>query len=108
MIRRPPRSTRTDTLFPYATLCRSASRHVGGDGDGALAPRLRHDMGFALMEAGVEDRVLHALLVEEFGQHFRFFDRHSADQDRLALFLMPADGAGDAAELVFHDRKSVV
>src|SRR3546814_4044491 len=24
MIRRPPRSTRTDTLFPYATLCRSA------------------------------------------------------------------------------------
>src|SRR3546814_15337811 len=23
MIRRPPRYTRTDTLFPYATLCRS-------------------------------------------------------------------------------------
>src|SRR3546814_14693815 len=23
-IRRPPRSTRTDTLFPYTTLCRSA------------------------------------------------------------------------------------
>src|SRR3546814_10238653 len=23
MIRRPPRSTRTDTLFPYTTLCRS-------------------------------------------------------------------------------------
>src|SRR3546814_3937249 len=23
MIRRPPRSTRTDTLFPYPTLCRS-------------------------------------------------------------------------------------
>src|SRR3546814_18600848 len=31
MIRRPPRSTRTDTLFPYTTLCRSA----GGDGRGA-------------------------------------------------------------------------
>src|SRR3546814_6075041 len=27
MIRRPPRSTRTDTLFPYTTLFRSA-RHV--------------------------------------------------------------------------------
>src|SRR3546814_2012873 len=25
MIRRPPRSTRTDTLFPYTTLCRSKS-----------------------------------------------------------------------------------
>src|SRR3546814_9165816 len=26
MIRRPPRSTRTDTLFPYTTLCRSGHR----------------------------------------------------------------------------------
>src|SRR3546814_1127391 len=28
MIRRPPRSTRTDTLFPYTTLFRSQSRGV--------------------------------------------------------------------------------
>src|SRR3546814_246500 len=28
MIRRPPRSTRTDTLFPYTTLFRSYSDHV--------------------------------------------------------------------------------
>src|SRR3546814_7964305 len=27
MIRRPPRSTRTDTLFPYTTLFRSAEEH---------------------------------------------------------------------------------
>src|SRR3546814_3077783 len=27
MIRRPPRSTRTDTLFPYTTLFRSRPRH---------------------------------------------------------------------------------
>src|SRR3546814_8717181 len=27
MIRRPPRSTRTDTLFPYTTLFRSGQRH---------------------------------------------------------------------------------
>src|SRR3546814_2524228 len=27
MIRRPPRSTRTDTLFPYTTLFRSAAQH---------------------------------------------------------------------------------
>src|SRR3546814_15906344 len=26
MIRRPPRSTRTDTLFPYPTVCRSAQQ----------------------------------------------------------------------------------
>src|SRR3546814_4173317 len=29
MIRRPPRSTRTDTLFPYTTLFRSARVHAG-------------------------------------------------------------------------------
>src|SRR3546814_15312200 len=29
MIRRPPRSTRTDTLFPYTTLFRSAGSPVG-------------------------------------------------------------------------------
>src|SRR3546814_4828840 len=28
MIRRPPRSTRTDTLFPYTTLFRSAAGHA--------------------------------------------------------------------------------
>src|SRR3546814_13506879 len=44
MIRRPPRSTRTDTLFPYTTLFRSQHRHfltiarAAADvaGDGAL------------------------------------------------------------------------
>src|SRR3546814_20549179 len=58
MIRRPPRSTRTDTLFPYTTLFRSAAarlraadlrpRRQGAVGDrsgaapaGARAPRLR-------------------------------------------------------------------
>src|SRR3546814_8994861 len=35
MIRQPPRSTRTDTLFPYTTLFRSLLRHVDRD------PRLR-------------------------------------------------------------------
>src|SRR3546814_6303171 len=37
MIRRPPRSTRTDTLFPYATACRSAAAKV----DRRRAPRFR-------------------------------------------------------------------
>src|SRR3546814_11665372 len=30
MIRRPPRSTRTDTLFPYTTLFRSRTERLGG------------------------------------------------------------------------------
>src|SRR3546814_6009080 len=40
MIRRPPRSTRTDTLFPYTTLFRSGFRHPGlhdYEGEGGLA-----------------------------------------------------------------------
>src|SRR3546814_6281102 len=44
MIRRPPRSTRTDTLFPYTTLFRSgaAARSVGGRSrDGKTLPWLR-------------------------------------------------------------------
>src|SRR3546814_6043794 len=31
MIRRPPRSTRTDTLFPYTTLFRSVSFEINND-----------------------------------------------------------------------------
>src|SRR3546814_17399781 len=41
MIRRPPRSTRTDTLFPYTTLFRSA--HVMAKFLAPHADRLRHD-----------------------------------------------------------------
>src|SRR3546814_5990619 len=40
MIRRPPRSTRTDTLFPYTTLFRSANlRSTGGRQVDDLAER---------------------------------------------------------------------
>src|SRR3546814_17643034 len=38
MIRRPPRSTRTDTLFPYTTLFRSIDQRAAMEaGDGAWA-----------------------------------------------------------------------
>src|SRR3546814_4540767 len=37
MIRRPPRSTRTDTLFPYTTLFRSAGTGRGICASGRLA-----------------------------------------------------------------------
>src|SRR3546814_2885927 len=47
MIRRPPRSTRTDTLFPYTTLFRServAGRSKLGEGTGGGDPWQRHDL----------------------------------------------------------------
>src|SRR3546814_12204601 len=37
MIRRPPRSTRPDTLFPYTALFRSSDTIRGGEGDDLLA-----------------------------------------------------------------------
>src|SRR3546814_2282150 len=40
MIRRPPRSTRTDTLFPYTTLFRSPARRDAGRG--GCRRRCRH------------------------------------------------------------------
>src|SRR3546814_1913673 len=52
MIRRPPRSTRTDTLFPYTTLFRSLQpvqradrqpRRTRAHRDGAVARPCRHD-----------------------------------------------------------------
>src|SRR3546814_1825401 len=48
MIRRPPRSTRTDTLFPYTTLCRSG-----------LAPH-----GFGLRLHATDGAIQHAGAVE--------------------------------------------
>src|SRR3546814_2160734 len=40
MIRRPPRSTRTATLFPYTTLCRSLRAADGVVHDGLIDPRV--------------------------------------------------------------------
>src|SRR3546814_13576880 len=40
MIRRPPRSTRTDTLFPYTTLFRSVFLERGAAPDAALVLRV--------------------------------------------------------------------
>src|SRR3546814_15629570 len=44
MIRRPPRSTRTDTLFPYTTLFRSLSAWIfdAGNDFRCCARRVRH------------------------------------------------------------------
>src|SRR3546814_9801344 len=59
MIRRPPRSTRTDTLFPYTTLFRSdhveaveAGRHVEGRREDALGEA---EMGVDVLVA-LDDR----------------------------------------------------
>src|SRR3546814_17200034 len=57
MIRRPPRSTRTDTLFPYTTLFRSLLARATVDVDGEL---VAHGAGRQ------EDR---GLLVQQLRRH---------------------------------------
>src|SRR3546814_16536000 len=50
MIRRPPRSTRTDTLFPYTTLCRSHGRAAGGAYEDQGIPALQSWLDGALTQ----------------------------------------------------------
>src|SRR3546814_6922024 len=73
MIRRPPRSTRTDTLFPYTTLFRSVWRQEpeagAGGADriaydaGLMAAEIVHDDDIARLEAG--DQLLANIRSEE-------------------------------------------
>src|SRR3546814_12533667 len=68
MIRRPPRATRTDTLFPYTTLFRSLVVRRGDQLHAALFHRLddpaepRAAIGIVLIEDGAE------AVAEVFGQ----------------------------------------
>src|SRR3546814_12971746 len=74
MIRRPPRSTRTDTLFPYTTLCRSHAPFVGADTQklGRMAAEGDWDEGTAGSESvDIMDRYVERLLQDFDGAAFR-------------------------------------
>src|SRR3546814_6918238 len=58
MIRRPPRSTRTDTLFPYTTLFRS----VGHDDDIQALRRIRQQCALAAIGGPVVPHELKAAM----------------------------------------------
>src|SRR3546814_13415390 len=108
MIRRPPRSTRTDTLFPYTTLFRSQHRLKAGE-----LLLMQEDVGILQVARhllGVGDEVrrevaaveLHALDDVELGlQALRLLDR----DDALVADFLRRLGDHLAAGL---DRKSVV
>src|SRR3546814_6373632 len=65
MIRRPPRSTRTDTLLPYTTLFRSRARRAPDQRHEFVAEALRlgHEAGNAQIVAA--QRLGHALAAGE-------------------------------------------
>src|SRR3546814_3135837 len=62
MIRRPPRSTRTDTLFPYTTLFRSGGLTLPGDQAFALHDTYGFPIDLTLEMAGEQ-----GLTVDEKG-----------------------------------------
>src|SRR3546814_10537437 len=73
MIRQPPRSTRTDTLFPYTTLFRSAGAAVLADIFGIVADEAVALAGHAVLDLagrGDLEALLHTALGLELG-HFR-------------------------------------
>src|SRR3546814_15743820 len=59
LIRRPPRSTRTDTLFPYTTLFRSGGIRLDG------GEELIYDLGAHLHR---HEAVLGAVVAEDVGE----------------------------------------
>src|SRR3546814_15117023 len=82
MIRRPPRSTRTDTLFPYTTLFRSA---------------MQADRSGAAEHAGEERIVAErsaAAVVGDFGIEGRTVERDCAAVLRLQQILTLDDVEG--------------
>src|SRR3546814_13248468 len=74
LIRRPPRSTRTDTLFPYTTLFRSLQ---------PLAPHQHHDGHFQPALAHQRDQGRRLAL----GAALAPVEDHAADGDRKSTRL---------------------
>src|SRR3546814_18586917 len=66
MIRRPPRSTRTDTLFPYTTLFRS---HRIGLGTAVDRQRALVERGADLRDRRELEPVIDDMLVHIVGEH---------------------------------------
>src|SRR3546814_4507042 len=88
MIRRPPRSTRTDTLFPYTTLFRSAAQLAADFGLYGLDRLLkaRHGLLIEGGDADVADVVLGAVA------HRLDLDDVARDGDLEGLLVAAPDG----------------
>src|SRR3546814_1141271 len=96
MFRRPPRSTRTDTLFPYTTLFRSvAPRRQGADDLSDIADEAHVEHAVGLVEDEVRDAVeTHVALVQQVHEASGRGDQN-VDPARQRAHLRPL---GDAAE----------
>src|SRR3546814_15233137 len=80
MIRRPPRSTRTDTLFPYTTLFRSEGVAQGVEGRLHHVVRIRrpHRLGDHVVYPERLENRAHRTAGDDAGAHRRGTDHHAA------------------------------
>src|SRR3546814_1909458 len=125
MRRRPPRSTRTDTLFPYTTLFRSSQRTGGNTGDPAvvgveleqerIVDRTRDQHRLALVRQRIHDPVEVAVRARDPAGAVDVRAVHVAQadlevetpglEDRRVQDALVVD-PGDTLVIVVLDRKS--
>src|SRR3546814_10787252 len=81
MVRRPPRSTRTDTLFPYTTLFRSGLVDSNDLPLNVSREMIQESPVLAAIQKGVANRILSELdkLAEKDGEaYLKFWDNFGA------------------------------
>src|SRR3546814_2433321 len=100
MIRRPPRSTRTDTLCPYTTLFRSAIVLRCGSIHGREGEKMRkvRDYDAELRALNDKAKALKARKVQQLGELVTSTGADALDLDTLAGALLAAVEAADANE----------
>src|SRR3546814_4959034 len=97
MRRRPPRSTRTDTLFPFTTLFRSWNLYVGGNGGArpAHAQLLAEDLDTET-------------LVRSIDRYLMWYVRTADRLERTAAWQRKLPGGIDQVKrVVMHDALGI-
>src|SRR3546814_4195851 len=92
MIRRPPRSTRTDTLFPYTTLFRSA-KQLKSDGS------IKDPLIIKLTNQILDD---YRLTISQLGTRLKYFTAAS-----LAKYLQEGELAPEDIDVISFGRQQI-
>src|SRR3546814_8275754 len=104
MIRRPPRSTRTDTRVPYRTLCRSGTRRRLDEDLHPVRQKVGKPAGTAVFDIVVDGVVVAARELECGEERIRLGARRAVE-DLAYLEVLEIAGFDELAAT--HDRSSV-